>query len=343
MWILLTLTLLATETGNLGALAPASDAAPSAKPAQVVCSEFDPSKAYTPDQLENARLCREVSKLQEEVKSLRETNRTTASKLGFLIPWSGLIGGLFTALISGAVALTISIFGYNFRRSFDESQRQKLEQERKIQWEEHNIKLMAGLGSANRTRQLAAAAFIIQRIRDMDEDRDVSGSPEFKALSDVLVAVLRDPKLHESVAKYIAEEAVAKVEAKASKGAPPGQPKSLLKLSDYNLSGAKLKNVYWAKVSADNVDFFQADLSQASLRDASLRGARLYDTNLRKSVLVGADLSGANFERAQLHGARLTNAKIDGAINLDKAFWDETTVWPEGYQAPAASRADPAA
>ncbi len=342
MILLLPIYLLATTPQE----APQPTAEPAAAQSlPVACAKLDVAGPLTSDQLESAKLCREISKLQEEVESLREVNRTNSSKFGFLIPWSGLL----TTLISGAVALIVSVFGYRFRQSFDTAQARKLDQERTIQREEHNIKLMAGLGSVNRTKQLAAAASILGRVREITGAGDSvaaksnAQASELKVLSDVMIAVIRDPKLNDAVAKYIAEEVVAvfKLRAPAAPGKPGAESfKPLLNLSDYNLSGAKLKNVWWARVVAENVDFFEADLSEASLRDARLKGVRFYETNLQKAVLIGADLSGANFEGAKLQGARLTNARLDGAINIDKALWDETTLWPEGFSLPARQGAE---
>jgi hypothetical protein len=69
-----------------------------------------------------------------------------------------------------------------------------------------------------------------------------------------------------------------------------------------------------------------ADLCAANLAGANLARAALFRADLRTANLVGADLGAANLVGADLGGADLRGANLDGGE------WDETTIWPTGYQ-----------
>ena len=74
---------------------------------------------------------------------------------------------------------------------------------------------------------------------------------------------------------------------------------------------------------------FWADLTGANLTGANLAGANLSFF----TPLIGANLSFADLTGARLFKANLTEANLTGAI-LRGAFWDESTVWPEGFTPP---------
>ena len=311
-----------------------------APPPSVACKELkNLDRPLTSDQLKSAQLCQEVAKLQEEVASIRAANDTNAKGFGFLIPWAPLI----TGSISGVIALIVGILGFTLRGSYESSQRDKLHQERLLQREQHNLKLMEGLGSPNRAVQLASVSSLLRRIEEirLQGDSGGRGMIEFKTLSDVVVSVLRDPAIEESVSKYLADEMISVFglrEGRELDGAPVSAKGSkTLRLRDFNLQRTRLRNVYWASVSAPGVDFYKADFTAASLRKADLHGAILYEADLREATLVDANLTGANLHGADLRGARLAGADFTGATLTDASFdhttrWDERTRWPEGFQ-----------
>ena len=333
---------------SLGAVgwAATSPVAPAttAPPASVECRDLkDLDRPLTPEQLQAAQVCQEVAKLKEEVAAIRAANRVSTQGLGPLIPWTGVI----TGLISGFIALIVGVLGFTLRGSYERSQRDKLHQERLLQREEHNLRLMEGLGSPNRAVQLASVSSLLRRIEEIRThgDRNARGAFEFKTLSDVVVSVLRDPAIEESVSKYLADEMISVFDLRGApqsdsepspRGASAAGAKAL-RLRDFNLQRTRLRNVYWADVSATEVDFFKADFTGASLRRANLQGAILYEADLREAVLAEANLTGANLQGADLRGARLAGANFTGANLSDARFdhttrWDDHTIWPDGFR-----------
>jgi hypothetical protein len=81
-------------------------------------------------------------------------------------------------------------------------------------------------------------------------------------------------------------------------------------LRNLDLSGAKAKDAYWARIDFRYADFYLADLTQASLREADLRGAEFRETILANAVLTEASCEGARFKLADLRGANLDGAKL---------------------------------
>ncbi len=328
---------------SLAAVATAQEPTPVAEERLVDCSRINPAKTLTRFELQTAQLCQEVSKLQEEVQAIKTTNRTTRGVLGQLTPWTGLISAVVTLVVGGLG----TILGFWFRSSFEKSQKQKLEQERILQRETHNLKLFEGLSSDNRSVQLATVSALLKRIeyiRTQPSERATS-LLECITVSDVVVSVLRDPNVDESVSKYVADEIIDALGARKSpksnaekawrnalpKGPPP------FPLSDLNFQRTRLRNVYWAGVQAGGTDFYMADLSGASLAFANLSQSVLYGANLTNAVLTGANLTNANLEGANLCGAKLEAANLSGVVNIDQAVfdstttWDAKTAWPVGF------------
>ena len=98
-----------------------------------------------------------------------------------------------------------------------------------------------------------------------------------------------------------------------------------------------------------------ADLQGADLSGADLQGAWLQGANLQRANLSGANLFGADLTRANLKGADLKGANLSGVLglwailwvvspgavrlegpNFERAFADEDTAWPEGFDPVAA-------
>jgi uncharacterized protein YjbI with pentapeptide repeats len=78
-----------------------------------------------------------------------------------------------------------------------------------------------------------------------------------------------------------------------------------------------------------------ANLSRVDLTETDLRGARLGGANLHAAYLTGAQLQGADLTDADLSGSYLIATNLDGAnltgANIERAVWDQATIWPHGY------------
>ncbi len=324
------------------------------------------NEALGPDQpqpnaasLAAARECLEVAKLREEAASLERTNRDiSSSPIAFLLPWSALISGL----VGLVVGIAVPVIGFVVNRTLKERDDRKREQER-------FLALMEGVGSNERTRQLAATSALLRRYEELASKHKSAPSTDMKTIQDVLVAILRDGNQGDAETKTflkfladsmvrafgVQDQTVRRPEpsAPATKRQPPSR--TSFSFADRDLQGAKLADVFWAGVFAQDVDFFEADLTGASLRDCWLSDSVFYGASMSRAVLRRADLSranfmsaslngadlraavarGAKFDGADLSGARLHGADLSGATGLDKArfdaktTWDETTLWPD--------------
>jgi uncharacterized protein YjbI with pentapeptide repeats len=137
--------------------------------------------------------------------------------------------------------------------------------------------------------------------------------------------------------------------------------KSLAKVADIDLAGAKLEGlklhgVAWknAKLVGANLsdsdlsgcDFRGGDFSNASFRQASvtfgglsetkLAGANFFHANLSGAALKRADCTNADFAGARMQGADLSGADLTGAnlaaAVLDRVSYDEHTRWPKKFK-----------
>lgn len=324
-------------------IAAAQSPAPPPSEPPIDCNAAVPARALTKSELQTLQLCQEVSKLQEEVEAIKLANQTTKGVLGRLSPFTSLISA-FATLVVGILGAAV---GFIFRSSFEKVQARKLEQDRIIERERHNIQLFASLDSDNRSVQLATVSALLKRIeyvRSQSTDK-TSALLECVTVTDVISSVLRDPNADETVTKYVADEIIDALGARKSPKGNPDKawrallPKSLapFPLSDINFQQTRLRNAYWAGVQASGVDFFKADLRGASLAFADLSRAVLYGTDLSGATLTKANLSMANLKGANFAGARLEGANLSGARNIDDAAfdatttWDASTVWPQGF------------
>jgi len=128
------------------------------------------------------------------------------------------------------------------------------------------------------------------------------------------------------------------------------------------VTGADEKT-YVIKPNADlsSADLRMADLSSADLRMADLSSARLWNANLSNADLGNADLgnadlgnadlSSADLSSANLNNAGLRKAVLNGAIlkgvdlstcfSVSQAFYDESTIFPEGFDPASEIAFDP--
>jgi uncharacterized protein YjbI with pentapeptide repeats len=257
--------------------------------------------------------------------------------------WIGsLVGPIIGAVIGG-----IAVFaGYLFSRRFNTTQQTKLEQDKDLSREQHNIELFQNLGHRNVRVQLAAAAMLMQRLQLLyryKAERRISDSEELErnSIAQGLIAVIKENLSHEAtnmnmsynqndqehgqrnntqvtpthptLMKYIADNLVKSVSAVIQEGETPG-PNS--PLEEYDFQKAQLTDVYWARVDARGVDFYQANFHHASLKNANLSGAVFYQADLSGAVLTEANLEGANLYEANLEGAILQGATYNQSTTL---------------------------
>lgn len=123
-----------------------------------------------------------------------------------------------------------------------------------------------------------------------------------------------------------------------------------VKMSNANLSNASLKGAYMVSAMLQKTILVEAHLEEATLVNALLQMANMEKAHLEGADLRSATLSGANLKNAHLEGAHLETAllndtQLEGAhlegahlkkTNLEKAhlegaFYDEKTVFPEGF------------
>jgi uncharacterized protein YjbI with pentapeptide repeats len=118
-----------------------------------------------------------------------------------------------------------------------------------------------------------------------------------------------------------------------------------------DLTGANLATAEFTGANLTDADLSHAYLGETNLTGANLPGAELTRGDLTGAILPGAkltraDLTGADLTDAKLGrdfidhagtdltGANLTDAKLTG-VDLTDVFYDNSTVWPEGFTPPA--------
>lgn len=123
------------------------------------------------------------------------------------------------------------------------------------------------------------------------------------------------------------------------------------RLQNAGLHGLVAPGISFRGADLRGADLGSADLAGAGLDEADLRDARLTEAelgfaNLRQAVLAGADLRGAvllhnNAVGANLRGADLRSVSGMCFVDADRAFYDDDTQWPDGFDPLAADCADP--
>lgn len=124
-------------------------------------------------------------------------------------------------------------------------------------------------------------------------------------------------------------------------------------LTGVDLTGVDLTGVDLISVDMTAAKLISVELCDAKLADAKLAGANLNYSNMTRAYLTGVDLTGASLAGANLAGANLTGvdlfrANLAGAdlraarlhwadlaeADLTGIRWDDTTIWPDGYEPP---------
>ncbi len=121
-------------------------------------------------------------------------------------------------------------------------------------------------------------------------------------------------------------------------------------LGEADLTEARMKRVFLISAHLTRANLSQADLQEAHMVNAKLAGANLSEANLTRAHLewafmvtanlMGASLVGAQLVGSELRGANLAYTNLSGAnlqdtsltwSRLRDATYDETTLWPEGF------------
>jgi hypothetical protein len=232
------------------------------------------------------------------------------------------------------------------------TQNRKLEQERVLGREKHNMELFENLGDENLRVQLAAASVLLQRLESFRADRLTHAEQlEKHTIVQVLIAVTKknegeqtEPEdrrrlmygtpqvakktstsgsIHPALAKLIADNLVKAI------GAVPDEdtyePARTSPLLAFEFQKVQFPNAWWQGVDARGVDFFRADLSEAGLKRVRFEEAVLNEANLQGSVLRNAKLGNADLRKADLRKADLREADLSGA-QLQEASFDGAKV-----------------
>ncbi len=134
-------------------------------------------------------------------------------------------------------------------------------------------------------------------------------------------------------------------------------------LRDTNLAGLKLRGADFTEANLGGANLAGTDLMQQNARPEApgqsaipFVRALLPGVNLCHAVLTGADLSGSYLVNANLTGADLSFARLKWAVlngadlsaatlpsdasYLEAIFYDDNTIWPEGFQPPPPNTRD---
>lgn len=121
--------------------------------------------------------------------------------------------------------------------------------------------------------------------------------------------------------------------------------------------GGDLSNVAFVSTVASEISFgcwppaaHGTCLSPASLREVSFRGqtdlrkAQFHHADLNDTAFVqvdargarfqGATITGGEFREVDLRGASFAGATLSSSTRLTDLCWDDTTLWPRGFDAP---------
>lgn len=120
-------------------------------------------------------------------------------------------------------------------------------------------------------------------------------------------------------------------------------PETAPDLSGITLEGSNFSGVDFRNTNLSGANLGRMHLIGANLEAANLSGATLTDATLVDANLSGADISRAKFSactviRANLNGTNLHGITSWRAAQFGVAYWDEKTIWPDGYTPPSPQR-----
>jgi uncharacterized protein YjbI with pentapeptide repeats len=311
----------------------------------------DASSVVSSKELSSQKIEAEIAKLRAEIKSLQLANENAESGVRNFIVLIGSLGGFLGAMFGAFISLIIFIIGTKISDSVNQAQRAKLEkeeaklaQEKEFGREQQNLALFRSLGEENSRVQLAAAAVLLQRLKEFSVKRkagslDPEEEREQPTIIQVLVAVTKEEQSDLALIKLIADNLVIFLGAIVEPGqAPPEGRPSPLEIVDFQKS--RLPNVWWKRIDIRGLDFFNANFREAGLAEAFCHSTVFFGAELTKCVLRKADLRHANFREANMEGANLEGANLKGTnfmdakltgAKLSEAQFNAETIWPAGF------------
>jgi len=276
----------------------------------------------------------EIKKLQAEIENLNISNRALGPTTRWISTILGTIGGLAGALIG----LFIWLLGRSLSNKITKTQDAKLLQDKELNREQHYLELFKSLGDENPRTQLAAASVLVQRLmyfRKQKRSNLLSETEqlELPTIIHVLIAVTKekisDRTKELTLNKYIADNLVIALDAIVPINQEPDKNKPS-PLHNIDFQKSRLVNVWWKRIDARYVDFFEADLCKAGLAEAFLMNAVFFQSSLEECVLRKANLEGANLRNSNLKGADLSGANLSGTM-LEGAKYNSKTKWPQNF------------
>lgn len=297
-------------------------------------SKNKPAEIISEKNLKLTKLEVEIEKLRAEILKLRIENEASGPSIKRITAILGAVGGLAGAL----AGFLIWILGRSFTDKISKNQDAKLQQDKELSREIHNLELFRGLSDENPRIQLAAASVLMQRLlsfRNKRKDGVLEKSEEMEqpTILQVLLAITKEDPVDDVSApkalwKLIADNLVIAVDAIIAENKEPSSRQSPLISMDFQKS--HLANAWWKRVDARGVDFFKADLSHSGMAESFLMNTIFYQSNLEGSVLRKADLRNADLRNANIKGAIFSNAKLEGA-DLTGAKYNSKTIWPDDF------------
>jgi Pentapeptide repeats (8 copies) len=257
----------------------------------------------------SAKEQREVDKLNAEIKQIRSD---TGGSL-FWLKMAGLfvtLGAAVGGYLIGQAKVTKDRLDFEHRQSVDNTYH-ALIQELSIE------PPLLRVASAMRLGKLLQAPPVEWRVSDARRQELSQLTKQVLAAS---LAIEKDEKVLKALTIALG------LHAEESEHAD---------LRELDLSGAKARDAYWARIDFRYADFYGADLTDASLRKAILDGAQFRQTVLANAVLAEASCEGATFKLADLRGANLDGAKLRGTTFEDVRVFGATLVGAEIGDNPA--------
>ena len=106
-------------------------------------------------------------------------------------------------------------------------------------------------------------------------------------------------------------------------------------MTEANLTNAILSNANLTNtiLYGTNLSFAKAqkvDLEGTKIREADFSNADFSDSNL-----CNLDLNGVNFSNTNIKGVNFSGSNLSSTVGLDKAIYDETTIWPQASNLPS--------